>query len=68
MTNCSNCGAPVDLEEKRCPYCETPYTRQAAAISEAYMININCATLAAAMKKSTITSNEARRRLGFSEI
>ena len=25
MTNCPNCGAPVDLKENKCPYCGTPY-------------------------------------------
>ena len=25
MKNCPNCGAPVDLEAKKCAYCGTPY-------------------------------------------
>lgn len=25
MTNCPNCGAPVELQVSKCPYCETPY-------------------------------------------
>ena len=25
ITNCPNCGAPVDLKESKCPYCGTPY-------------------------------------------
>lgn len=25
MTNCRNCGAPIDIYAKKCPYCETPY-------------------------------------------
>lgn len=25
MTNCSNCGAPVDPDRDRCLYCGTPY-------------------------------------------
>lgn len=25
MTNCPNCGAPVELKASKCPYCETPY-------------------------------------------
>lgn len=68
MTNCPNCGAPVDPEEKSCPYCETPYTRQAAASCNAYKFSIDCATLAAAVAKGIITPNEARRHLGFTEI
>ena len=27
MTNCHNCGAPVELEASKCPYCETTYPR-----------------------------------------
>jgi predicted amidophosphoribosyltransferase len=68
VTNCPNCGAPVDLAEKSCPYCETPYTRQAATICDAYTFSIECAALAAAVKKNIITPNEARRRMGFPEI
>lgn len=25
MTNCPNCGAPVDLTRLSCEYCDTPY-------------------------------------------
>lgn len=27
-TNCPNCGAPIDMRLRRCPYCETPYNEQ----------------------------------------
>lgn len=27
-TNCPNCGAPIDMRLRRCPYCETPYIEQ----------------------------------------
>lgn len=25
MTNCINCGAPIDLHRETCPYCDSPY-------------------------------------------
>ena len=25
MTNCVNCGAPIETDKKVCPYCKTPY-------------------------------------------
>lgn len=25
VTNCVNCGAPIDRKLKKCPYCGTPY-------------------------------------------
>jgi hypothetical protein len=25
MTNCVNCGAPIDLHRETCPYCDSPY-------------------------------------------
>ena len=27
MTNCHNCGAPIDTELDKCPYCDTPYRK-----------------------------------------
>ena len=24
-THCQSCGAPIDLNEEKCPYCDTPY-------------------------------------------
>ena len=25
VTNCPNCGAPIDIYVDKCPYCDTPY-------------------------------------------
>lgn len=25
ISNCPNCGAPVDIRAEKCPYCDTPY-------------------------------------------
>lgn len=25
ITNCVNCGAPIESDKKECPYCKTPY-------------------------------------------
>jgi hypothetical protein len=73
MTNCPNCGAPVDLTAKSCPYCGTPYPRprktaQAVAIGEPCTLHIDGTKLAAAIADGIITPNEARRRLGFREL
>lgn len=27
-TNCKNCGAPIQLNSDKCPYCHTPYNIQ----------------------------------------
>lgn len=27
MTNCPNCGAPVEKQSDKCSYCETPYKK-----------------------------------------
>lgn len=27
MTNCVNCGAPIDLHRETCPYCDSPYIK-----------------------------------------
>lgn len=26
MTNCKNCGAPIEIGADKCPYCGTPYS------------------------------------------
>lgn len=72
ITNCPNCGAPVDLTVDSCPYCDTPYPRPrkaaAAVLIEPVTLHIDGAKLAAAVAEGIITSNEARRRLGLREI
>lgn len=34
MTNCPNCGAPVDVDLCACPYCGTPYPEDEGIESE----------------------------------
>lgn len=36
MMNCPNCGAPIDREKTKCPYCETPYTQEKPIITFDY--------------------------------
>lgn len=37
-TNCPNCGAPVYPDERKCPYCDTPY-KEMGEIARAYDTN-----------------------------
>jgi hypothetical protein len=74
--NCPNCGAVRELEEKRCPYCGTPYPRpkrslvaEAAAIPEPVTIDTDeFARVCQEVERGLITPNEARRRLGLRHI
>lgn len=67
MTNCPNCGAPVDPSADRCAYCETPYpsARQGPLIR----IDATGITLyGLQVERDLMTPNEARRRLGLHEV
>lgn len=74
--NCPNCGAVRELEEKRCPYCGTPYPRprrslvaEAVAIPEPVTIEPPAfARVLQDLEAGIITRNDARRRLGLREI
>ena len=37
ITNCVNCGAPVESDKKECPYCKTPYGFRAKIEFESYI-------------------------------
>lgn len=65
LTNCPNCGAPVDLAETCCPYCDTPYIQKVDAYTPmedklAIMNELNRTMVAGIM-----TPNEARALLGL---
>ena len=63
LTNCPNCGAPVDLDERACPYCETPYTQgPAVGILE------RMAEVQRYMAAGVMTQNEARALLGLPSV
>lgn len=36
ITNCPNCGAPIDLSRTSCEYCGTPYLKKTTTLSEAF--------------------------------
>ena len=36
ITNCPNCGAPIDLSRRSCEYCGTPYLKKTTILSEAF--------------------------------
>lgn len=73
MTNCQNCGAPVDPTADRCAYCGTPYPWAVKTAYEAAPVQIimdprEIARVSRALDLGLITRNEARRRLGLREV
>lgn len=70
MTNCPNCGAPVDLNADACAYCDTPYTPRAPtkdpsverAQVGAFMIHMNAEALVKAYETAVLTLDEMRDR------
>ena len=61
LTNCPNCGAPVDLAEKCCPYCDTPYINHDPQAD----ILARLAEVQHRMAAGVMTANEARALLGL---
>ncbi len=64
MTNCPNCGAPVDITADKCAYCDTYYS----TIPEAEKTHSACEDVDIALRMGIITQNEARRRMGLEPI
>ena len=67
VTNCVNCGAPIDLNESKCPYCGTMH-RMVVSDPDQTDIHTRYKTVLALLTNSRITPNEARRMLGLKEI
>lgn len=59
MTNCKNCGAPIEPEKDRCSYCGTCYNATGGGIT------FHTTGITAAVAASVLTPNEARRLLGI---
>lgn len=71
MTNCQNCGAPVDLTADKCPYCDTPYPRPRktkTAQAEAVPIQIDTRVLAKCVADGVFSPNAARRLMRMPPI
>lgn len=73
MTNCPNCGAPVDPAADRCAYCETPYpqtrrTPTAIVIGEPCTLRIDSEAIARLVAEGITTPNQARRLMGLREV
>lgn len=65
-TNCPNCGAAVDLEETKCPYCETPYPWKLTPTALPLDSKIDMLTeINRQLVAGIITPNEARASLGL---
>ena len=67
MTNCVNCGAPINLNGRVCPYCDTPY-RIATTTFDRCDIDFNYKAILMAIGGNCITVNEARRIAGLEEV
>lgn len=77
VTNCVNCGAPIDLNEKACPYCGTLYhpTRMTSDRFDmdfnyrlAYVSMGGNVKILEAASRGRLTPNQTRRMLGLEEI
>lgn len=69
LTNCPNCGAPVDLTAKSCPYCDTPYLAAApGSTEELRAAGMTPETLSAALQDGIMTPNDWRRLMGMPEL
>ena len=64
-TNCPNCGAPVDLAETSCPYCDTPYILKVDAYTPMEDKLAIMADVSRRMAAGVMTPNEARALLGL---
>lgn len=64
-TNCINCGAPVDLEETSCPYCETPYIERINAYTHQEDVLAIMADIQRELAACIMTPNEARELFGL---
>lgn len=63
--NCPNCGAPVYLDRRSCPYCETAYT--IGLISD-IRNDPDLETIRMALREGLITHNQAREFLGLMNV
>lgn len=67
LTNCPNCGAPVDLAATSCAYCDTPYTWRAGA-APAYTDGLTAYwadEILRGLAAGIMTPSEARAMLGL---
>lgn len=67
-TNCPNCGAPVDLAESCCPYCDTPYISKVDAYTPMEDKLAIIEELNRKMAAGILTGNEARALLGLPPV
>lgn len=60
MTNCPNCGAPIDITVDKCAYCGTYYEKfpEAEKQKDAY-------DLCKQIRMGLMTVNEARKLMGL---
>lgn len=68
LTNCPNCGAPVDLAATSCAYCDTPYTWRAGAApvyTDAPPDYQDPEQILRGLAAGIMTQNEARAMLGL---
>ena len=63
--NCPNCGAPVYLDRRSCPYCETAYT---IGLINDTLNAPDFKMVMRALHNGLMTSNEAKELLSLSNI
>lgn len=76
MTNCPNCGAPVDLNADTCAFCDTPYTPRAPTKApprsdgswEKITLHMDLDAFAKLHAFDCLTRKEARRLLDLNDI
>ena len=56
MSNCRNCGAPIDIKAEKCPYCDTYYKIAPEAENSKVFEDVN-----KWLSMGVITINEARK-------
>jgi hypothetical protein len=66
--NCPNCGAPIELNSLKCPYCDTPYSCVVSELSmDADGITLRTSdfteSVVRMVQSGVITPNEIRRTL-----
>ena len=75
ITNCPNCGAPIDYEKNKCEYCGTPYIIKDVEYDylfcdEKPIIKVprNFEIIKELVSSGYLTYNEKRKLLGLPEV
>ena len=67
MTNCKNCGAPLDSNISKCPYCDTEYATSTVTYDK-FDIDFNYKQVLGMINGNIAIINEVRRIVGLEEV